>query len=259
VDASVEPDPSLDSADRLVLDHARTFIPAWLARVDRVPPAELLEQILADTAYAYEIRGPRGRQAWENIKKMRGLIRRVQNRGYSTMARIAEHLDSLGAGDESNAVLEAVDAVNLMTIHASKGLEFPIVFVVNLARGASGPPHPVRVLVDGDAESVSVGPFASEMDELDRERERHETRRLLYVALTRARDRLYLSTSLKDGDVVPGRGSLAEVLPKSLLQLFPRAASPLAGMSTVAWTGVSGTAYEWRVCSTPLSQDVRLN
>jgi ATP-dependent helicase/nuclease subunit A len=227
--------------------------------VDRIPPAELIEQILDDAAYVYEIRGPRQRQAWENIKKMRGLIRRVQNRGYSTMARIADHLDSLGAGDESNAVLEAVDAVNLMTIHASKGLEFPIVFVVNLARGASGPPHPVRVLVDGDAESVSVGPFVSEMDELDRERERHETRRLLYVALTRARDRLYLSTSLKDGDVVVGRGSLAEVLPKSLLQLFTRAAFPLSGVSTLAWSGVSGTAYEWSVCARPLSHDVRLN
>ena len=43
-------------------------------------------------------------------------------------------------------------------------------------------------------------------------REREETKRLLYVALTRARDRLYLSTALKDGRVQPGRGSLAEVL-----------------------------------------------
>ena len=79
------------------------------------------------------------------MKKMRGLIRRIQNRGYATLARIADHLDSLTAGDESNAVLEALDAVNLMTVHASKGLEFPVVFVVNLAKGASGPPKPVRV------------------------------------------------------------------------------------------------------------------
>ena len=72
---------------------------------------------------------------------MRGLIRRIQNRGYATLPRIADHIDSLTAGDESNAVLEALDAVNLMTVHASKGLEFPIVFVVNLAKGASGPPR----------------------------------------------------------------------------------------------------------------------
>jgi ATP-dependent exoDNAse (exonuclease V) beta subunit len=224
-----------------------------------VPPADLIEKILADTAYAYELRGPRRPQAWENIKKLRGLIRRVQNRGYATLTRIADHLDSLGAGDESNAVLEAVDAVNLMTIHASKGLEFPIVFLVNLARGASGPPHPVRVLVDGTAESVSVGPFASEMDELDRDRERHETRRLLYVAMTRARDRLYLSTSLKEGVVAAGRGSLAEVLPHSLRELFARAGAPLSGVTTLAWTGISGTTYEWRVCPPGFSERVKLD
>ena len=260
VDITAEPNwQGLDEADRIVLEQARTFVPAWLVRVDRVPPADLIEQILADTAYAHEIRGPRRQQAWENIKKMRSLIRRVQNRGYATLARIADHLESLGAGDESNAVLEAVDAVNLMTIHASKGLEFPIVFVVNLARGASGPPHPVRVVVDGEAESVSVGPFASELDEIDRERERHETRRLLYVAMTRARDRLYLSTSLKDGAIVAGRGSLAEVLPNSLRELFARAAAPLTGVTTVAWSGMSGAIYEWRVCSTSVTDLVRLN
>ena len=242
---------ALDEADRRVLDHARASVPAWLERVDRVPPSELLEQILADTAYAFEIRGPRRLQAWENVKKLRGLVRRMQNRGYATLARLADHLDSLGAGDESNAVLEAVDAVNLMTVHAAKGLEFPIVFAVNLARGASGPPRPVRVLVDGDAESVSVGPFASEMEEADRERERHETRRLLYVALTRARDRLYLSSSLKDGALVPGRGSLADVLPESLRELFARAATPLDGVATVAWRGVSGTTHDWRLCTAP--------
>ena len=122
------------------------------------------------------------------------------------------------AGDESNAVIEALDAVNLMTVHASKGLEFPIVFLVNLARGASGRPRPVRIVVDGEGgePSVSIGPFLSETDEVEREREKQETRRLLYVAMTRARDRLYLYSALKDGVLVPGRGSLAEVLPDSL-------------------------------------------
>ena len=45
----------------------------------------------ARRAYAYELRGPRRRQAWENVKKMRGLVRRIQNRGYATMPRMAEH------------------------------------------------------------------------------------------------------------------------------------------------------------------------
>jgi ATP-dependent helicase/nuclease subunit A len=251
----------LGDEDARALSIAREFVPGWVGRVDLVPPAELLESVLSESAFAYELRGPRQRQAWENVKKMRSLIRRIQNHGYATMPRIADHLDSLTAGDESNAVLEALDAVNLMTVHASKGLEFPIVFVVNMAKGASGPPRPVRVTVEpdveGDAESsVTVGPFVSEMDEAERLREKHETKRLLYVALTRARDRLYLASALKDGVMAPGRGSLGEVLPASMKDLFARAGAAAAADAPpcVAWrTGrirLDAPVFEWRVCRT---------
>ena len=231
----------LPDDDRAALEQARRHVPRWLACVDRVPPADLVEQLLPVTAYAYELRGGRRQQAWENVKKMRGLIRRIQNRGYATLARIADHLDSLTAGDESSAVLEALDAVNLMTVHASKGLEFPIVFVVNLAKGASGFPRPVRV----SGEDVSVGPFVSDSDEEERVREREETKRLMYVALTRARDRLYLGTVLKDGEVARGRGSLADVLPESVRALFVRAAQEPG--DSVGWTAQSGREYRFRL------------
>jgi ATP-dependent helicase/nuclease subunit A len=139
-----------------------------------------------------------------------------------------------------------------MTVHASKGLEFPIVFVVNMAKGASGPPKPIRVIASGDQDpSVSVGPFASELDDAERERELHETRRLLYVAVTRARDRLYFSSVLKEGTLAPGRGSLAEVLPPSIGGLFARAASAFPECPVVAWTGPSGQTFEWRICPVP--------
>ena len=238
----------LDPEDVRVIDHLRQYLPGWLALVDRLPPADLFEAMLPALAYAWEIRGRRQVQAWENLKKMRGLIRRIQNRGYATLARIADHVDALSAGDESNAVLEAVDAVNLMTVHASKGLEFPIVFIVNMARGASGIPRPVRVVVDGEGgdPSVSIGPFASEVDEVERDRELHESRRLLYVAMTRARDRLYLSSALKDGALVAGRGGLAEVLPAALRPIF--AAAARTADDRIDWTAPSGRTFTWRVC-----------
>ena len=244
-----DPGGALDDEDRLVLDQTRRSVRRWLALADRIPPAELLDRIVEETGYAFELGGARTRQAWENLKKIRALVRRIQNSGYATLPRVAEHLLSLTGGDESNAVIEALDSVNLMTVHAAKGLEFPILFVVNLAKGASGPPKPVRVSVDTHEEpSVSVGPFISDTDEAERERERHETRRLLYVAVTRARDRLYLSTTLKDGAFVPGRGSLAEVLPDSFKTLIGGAATTFPEVDTVGWTGVSGRSYSWRLC-----------
>lgn len=238
----------LSDEDARVLDHLRRHLPAWLSLVDRIPPADLFERIVPDVAYAYELGGSRRHQAWENLKKMRGLIRRIQNRGYATLSRIADHVDALSAGDESNAVLEAVDAVNLMTVHAAKGLEFPIVFIVNIARGATGFPRPVKVIVDSDdgEPSVSVAPFVSDIDALERVREQHESRRLLYVAMTRARDRLYFSSALKEGELAPGRGSLAEVLPSSLRPLFAEAARTEAAILT--WTARSGRTFEWRNC-----------
>ena len=61
---------------------------------------------------------------------------------------------------------------------------------------------------------MAIADYQSEADEDAQAREREETKRLLYVALTRARDRLYLSTTVKDGACRMGRGSLGEVLPR---------------------------------------------
>ena len=95
-------------------------------------------------------------QARENLKKIRALIRRIQNRGYATLGRIVAHLDRLAVGDEANAVIDALDAVSLMTVHAAKGLEFPVVFIVNMARGIGNRRDPIRVAADPSADSASV-------------------------------------------------------------------------------------------------------
>ena len=229
-------DGVLDEADARVLALARPSLARWRALVDRIPPAELLDVILEESAYAMELRGSRVAYARENLKKIRSLVRRIQNRGYATLARIANHIDRLAVADEPNAVIDALDAVNLMTIHAAKGLEFPVVFIVNLARGTGNRRDAIRIAGDaaGEAISVAVGDYRSDADEDETARDREETKRLLYVALTRARDRLYLSSALKDGALQAGRGSLADVVPQSLLETFTSA----YGASTpVVWNG----------------------
>ena len=215
----------LSPEDVARLTEARRSLAGWLPLVDRLPPAELLDRVLAEAAYTRELAGPGLAQARENLKKIRGLVRRIQNRGYATIERLVEHFSQLvSGGDESNAIIDAVDAVNLMTVHAAKGLEFPVVFVVNLGRGSGGGRDPIRVAMgaaSGEAQGepmVAIGEHESEADEDAAAREAEETKRLLYVALTRARDRLYLCATLPEaGRFAPMKGSLGRLLPPSLL------------------------------------------
>ena len=238
--ASLQP----DDRERLLL--ARDSVGAWIAMADQLPPAEMVDRVLAEAAYAVEIGGPGLAQARENLKKVRGLIRRIQNRGYATLGRLADYFAELAAGgDESNAIIDAADAVNLMTVHAAKGLEFPVVFVVNLGKGSGGGRDDIRVVAPpyvpdelagddrGDA-SVSVSDHESDSDRDADERDREETKRLLYVALTRARDRLYLSGTAAAGKLVLQRGSLGRLLPASLLTAAASGMDP-----EMVWQGPS--------------------
>jgi ATP-dependent exoDNAse (exonuclease V) beta subunit len=241
----------LDDHDQRILEQIRSAVATWLKLVDRVPAADLLDRILQESAYVYEVPQTRRTQALENIKKMRSMVRRIQNRGYATLARIADHLDTLSLDDEPNAFVEPLNSVQLMTIHAAKGLEFPIVFLVNLARGTGGG-HGTRVRVvpaHGDRDpSVSVGEYKTPEDEDETASNKEETKRLLYVATTRARDYLYFSSTLDEG-VVKGRpGSIAQVLPETFLSVCERAAQAPETEDTVQWTVKGKGTHSFRVC-----------
>jgi len=237
---------SLDDADERALNLLRRDVQKWLSWVDHLTPAELLARVLAETGYAYETRGRGRAQARENLKKLAAMVRRFQNRGYVTLPRLADHLEELALGDEANASIDANGAVSLMTAHAAKGLEFPIVFVVNMGRGTGGVRPPIRVTPDwDDGGSVSVADFQSEADEDAQARDREESKRLLYVALTRARDRLYLSAIVPNGVCRMGRGSLGEILPASFKSVFGEVAA--GGVDAVTWSDANGRPHQFAV------------
>jgi ATP-dependent helicase/nuclease subunit A len=243
----------LPSDDRERLTLARNSVAAWIDLADQLPPAELIDRVLADAAYAVEIAGAGFAQARENLKKVRGLIRRIQNRGYATLGRLSDYFASLVAGgDESNAIIDAADAVNLMTVHAAKGLEFPVVFIVNLGKGSGNTRDDVRVTPapfsgeeDDDGEPmVAVSDHELTADR-DDDKEVEETKRLLYVALTRARDRLYLSGTATAGKMQLLRGSLGRVLPPTL----PAMMADPGATEELIWQGPSAAHRLKRVAA----------
>jgi ATP-dependent exoDNAse (exonuclease V) beta subunit len=147
------------------------------------------------------------------VHKLLSLLRGGLPGGSKSLAAQLEALEGLRqAGRENNAPLaESADAVQLLTVHASKGLEFPVVFLVSMHKGTGGKQARAPIALHREGERYSLGAtwrMSGEDGTLpDREmrasedarkqREAEEEDRLLYVAMTRAEERLVLVWSEK--------------------------------------------------------------
>lgn len=182
---------------------ARATLLDLRALAGRVPIPDLLRAALDATGYLAVLTGlPDGARRRGNVEK---LIDKARTAGALTLGAFYAYLDDLSTREarEGEAALDASDAVKLMTVHASKGLEFPIVVLVDAAyqaRGGGSAPTLLRDASVGLACTINdelgnkIKPFAYAYAEaLEKQRSTAERRRLLYVAATRAADHLIVS------------------------------------------------------------------
>jgi len=145
------------------------LLAGWREDHDQIPPVEIVDRVLEDVDYRTYIDDgtDEGKDRWENVMELRRLASEYHTVG------LGEFLEAVALVSDQDTIDEGVDAPTLLTLHAAKGLEFPQVFIVGLNEGVL--PHR-RSFEDPEA--------------------MEEERRLFYVGLTRAEDRLYLTHAL---------------------------------------------------------------
>jgi DNA helicase-2/ATP-dependent DNA helicase PcrA len=162
----------------------------WRAEAPRATVTELFDRIAKDINYqAYIDDGTdEGAERWENVQELRRLTVEYEDR------TLTDFLESVALISDQDTLTEGKNAPTLLTLHAAKGLEFGVVFIVGLDDGIL--PHS-RSFDDPEA--------------------MEEERRLFYVGITRAEDRLYLLRALRRG----GRGYAEETIPSRYLDDIP--------------------------------------
>lgn len=174
---------------------------------------EVLERALELTDFEVVLAGQTaGRQMVANLRKLVAIAREFDQRGYFGFCDFVRHLGGLVASEplepQAQILGEAENVVRLMTIHQAKGLEFPVVFLADVGRQA---PNAENDYLISDRQGLllreTVGSGQLEIpnylltEEIARRKRRAqaEATRLLYVAITRARDRLVVSDLAERG------------------------------------------------------------
>lgn len=180
----------------------------WIEKSKNTPLAIILEEALTETEGWKHYR-EKQRQA--NIKKFIKLIESYESAGFSGL-EIREKLIKARNGDEPKANIntEGMNAVKIMTIHAAKGLQFPMVFLPSLDEADT--PRSSSIVIDEEGSRISI---TYEEDSAKRkniaefarrkEKELEEGKRLFYVAVTRARDFLCMLGALNKEKSPAGR------------------------------------------------------
>jgi len=190
----------------------------WRELVRHTSLSQTLETALRDTHYEpLLLAEPRGAERFANVRRLLDLARQFdpyQRQGLYRFLRFVRTQEDEDL-DLEPALVPAADAVRLLSVHRSKGLEFPVVALACLGTRFNEQDHHAPVLLD---EQLGLCPkitppgadqsYASLAHRLARDHARRELRaeelRLLYVALTRARDTLILTATVKTtSDKVP--------------------------------------------------------
>jgi ATP-dependent helicase/nuclease subunit A len=202
---------ALSVSDRRLLVAFCTRLRAERAAASRRSVSQLLVRVLDASGYREHVLGLEwGQRRLANVHKLLRLARRFEaseGRDLRGFLDHVAHLRDAQSSAEPDAPVDGVepDAVRLMTIHAAKGLEFPVVCVADLGRAQN-----TRVgdlLVDGESIGIQLAHLdgskptpALDYERLCQERraaEAQEEDRIVYVAMTRAREHLILSGAVE--------------------------------------------------------------
>ncbi len=201
-----------------------------------MPVSQLIIKILEESYWyaAVAANSSLEMQIKSNVKKLIAFARDFEARGYRTLIDFVHELEILeDASKEGEApFIKDADAVNIMTMHASKGLEFPVVYIYN--SDSTTPPHKDGIFTD-DQFGICLKPRKIDPDTrmaVDdksvlydmakmrrKEAETAEDKRILYVAMTRAKDHLIISGSLQiKKESVTATGQLKSILESLYLE-----------------------------------------